>query len=290
MTRQVALRAAGIVCSAVVMSCLLAGSSQAATLSCGDVVTSDTVLSRNVTGCTGNGLIVAASGVRLDLNGHTVSGTGAGTGILVTSFESGLPIDDVDIVGGTVRGFATGVAFEAERGADITGVGIRGLAVTRNGAGIELFTAVHDVELRANRVTANTGHGIVTGDDSAPVDVVGNAILRNGGDGLRVREDSAQRIEANLVAQNGGNGMAVTDSVATITRNLLLHNGAIGLSIFERVPQFLPRYVVADNVATLNATGGMIAQSDPPSDVGPAGDGNIAKHNGGFDCILITCN
>ena len=45
-------------------------------LECGSVVTRDVRLSRDLRGCTGNGLVVGADGVDIDLNGHLISGTG----------------------------------------------------------------------------------------------------------------------------------------------------------------------------------------------------------------------
>src|SRR5438309_12014566 len=43
-------------------------------LPCGTVITKDTTLQADITGCTGDGLVIGADHVTLDLNGHTVSG------------------------------------------------------------------------------------------------------------------------------------------------------------------------------------------------------------------------
>jgi hypothetical protein len=48
----------------------------AVNLECGSVVTRDVRLSHDLIGCTGNGLVVDADGVDIDLNGHLISGTG----------------------------------------------------------------------------------------------------------------------------------------------------------------------------------------------------------------------
>ena len=53
--------------------------------------------------CAGNGLIVGADRIKLDLNGHTITGSGSGVGIGVTGRSH------VSIVGGTVRNFEAGV-------------------------------------------------------------------------------------------------------------------------------------------------------------------------------------
>ena len=288
MARRVSFRPAGIACASALMFCLITSSGHAAAVSCGDVVTADIVVENDLVGCAGNGLVISASDVVVDLNGHTVSGLGSGTGILVAAPED-VVISNIEITDGTVRGFATGIDFEGDQRGAIRGVRVHGMNISRNASGIAIFTFANDVELRDNRIARNSGHGIQTGDDTWPVDIVGNDILRNGGQGIRVREDSVRLVSDNVVAHNGGTGVAITDSVSTITGNTLLRNGGDGLSIFERVPSFLPLYVVSDNVANHNALGGMWAAADPPPPAGPAGSGNIAKHNGLFDCLLIVC-
>jgi len=68
---------------------------------CGSTLTRDTVLVRDLT-CTGDGLTLAP-GVSLDLRGHTLAGSGSGTGIRV-------PAPGTNRVGhGTVRGWYAGI-------------------------------------------------------------------------------------------------------------------------------------------------------------------------------------
>ena len=165
MPRRVSFRSAGIACASALMFCLITGSGQAAAVSCGDVVTADVLVENDLAGCPENGLVIAASDVAVDLNGHTVSGTGAGTGILVAAPE-GEAIGNVEITNGAVRGFDTGVGFEGDRRGAIRGVRVHALTISRNASGISAFTFANELELRDNRVTANSGHGIQTGDDT----------------------------------------------------------------------------------------------------------------------------
>ena len=51
---------------------------------CGDTVRRDTTLTADLSRCRGNGLILGADGITLNLNGHTISGNGGGSGIIVT--------------------------------------------------------------------------------------------------------------------------------------------------------------------------------------------------------------
>ena len=53
-----------------------AGQAPPAGLKCGDTITADTTLDRDLTGCPSNGIIIGADDITLDLNGHTISGDG----------------------------------------------------------------------------------------------------------------------------------------------------------------------------------------------------------------------
>ena len=59
-----------------VVAAVGAGSSPAAAapVACGSVVTSNLTLRADLVGCSGDGLVVGANGIRIDLNGHEVSG------------------------------------------------------------------------------------------------------------------------------------------------------------------------------------------------------------------------
>lgn len=79
---------------------------------CGDVITQDTVLDNDLSDCPGNGLVIGADGITLDLNGHTISGAflqpeewqySYGAGVL----NRGHP--NVTIENGVVTKFAQGV-------------------------------------------------------------------------------------------------------------------------------------------------------------------------------------
>jgi hypothetical protein len=87
----------------VAASLLVATPASAAPLTCGSTVTASASLTTDLT-CSGDGTaLTLGAGVTLDLRGHTVSGSGAGVGIMV-------PHDgDVVIRNGTLTRFAWGV-------------------------------------------------------------------------------------------------------------------------------------------------------------------------------------
>ena len=87
--------------------------SGAVNLECGSVVTRDVRLTRDLVGCTEDGLIVGADGVDIDLNGHLISGTepfDSGSGIDIDAYKN------VSIRDGRITDFSRGVlGYDAGR-------------------------------------------------------------------------------------------------------------------------------------------------------------------------------
>ena len=88
----------------LVMACVsgLGAPAARATDLCGTTVIDDVKLSQDLV-CSGDGLIVGANGIRIDLNGFSIQGSGTGTGVAVSGY------DDVTIAGGAIRQFAVGI-------------------------------------------------------------------------------------------------------------------------------------------------------------------------------------
>lgn len=85
------------------------GVAQATHLACGDTLMVSTKLDEDLGPCTGAGLIIGAINVTVDLNGHTLSGTGTTAGVDVGVNDDGF--GNVKVKNGTIVGFAT--AFRA---------------------------------------------------------------------------------------------------------------------------------------------------------------------------------
>ena len=146
--------------------------------------------------CTGHGLILAA-GVRLDLNGTTLSGSNSGTGLWLSNGGT--------VQGGTVRAFAMGI---------------------RVGPG-----AVDSSAASGTTIQNNAGDGVLVdvADSRSRVVLSGVTIVGNGGDGIHVRgapglsnlDDVSQRLESpdygfsvsrSVVSNNAGHGIHLGDS------------------------------------------------------------------------------
>src|SRR5918998_5929404 len=72
-------RTLGVALTLTAISCVAvtAPPAHAAAPSCGAVVMKSTTLRANLTNCPGDGLVIGADNLTLDLGGHTIDGTGA---------------------------------------------------------------------------------------------------------------------------------------------------------------------------------------------------------------------
>jgi parallel beta-helix repeat protein len=98
-------RAAALV---LLVSGALAGSGATAwakPLHCGDTVTTNTTLHADLTDCPGNGLVIGADRVTLNLNGHAITGNLEGA----VGIDNSAGHDGVTIMNGAVRNFTNGV-------------------------------------------------------------------------------------------------------------------------------------------------------------------------------------
>ena len=66
-------------CAVALLVALLPSSAIATHVSCGDVITQDTTLDSDLVNCPGDGVVIGASGITLDLAGHTIDGDAART-------------------------------------------------------------------------------------------------------------------------------------------------------------------------------------------------------------------
>jgi hypothetical protein len=285
-----------VVCAVALLAAAGRADGRRAAVACGDTITADLTLTADLAGCPGDGLIVAADGVRLDLNGHVVSGSGAGTGITVDAAN-------VSVVNGFVRGFGTGVRSIGSVG----GTRLAGLGVTANGVGVLAFAPAGTVE--ASTIAGNAGNGLTgrgsgwTIRDSVISDNAGtglsfffalnatierNVVRRNTGSGIEFLAHVDQSaITDNLVTQNGAFGIHVLDSTTQVLRNDVRKNGATGIRLSEgENPAAVIFYVVTGNSSNDNAGNGIDATAGMTD-----GGGNSAKKNDATpQCVNIVCS
>jgi hypothetical protein len=264
---------------------------------CGDILTGDVVLTTDLV-CSGNGLTIPGYvDVELDLNGHSIVGLGAGTGVNVVPDLSVDPSrttpGDVVVENGSIRGFDQGlhVSTQGSR-VGTTSLQLTELRITANGVGVVGGPAFGPLTTLANSmIDSNRGDGVNTA--FVRFRIINDRVRDNGGYGIRAGEDSVRLLQDSFVTHNGLGGAKLTDTVAIVANNTFLANAGTGLQIDERLCFLLPFYAVSDNVADLNGGGGMRAATvggpGCPEPAPPPGSGNAAKLNAEFQCILIIC-
>jgi hypothetical protein len=96
-----------LVITAVGFVALSPGNAFAAQVSCGDTIIANTTLHADLVNCSGNGLVIGADRITLNLNGHTITGSLNGA----AGIDNSAGHDGVTIKNGAVRNFTNGVVL-----------------------------------------------------------------------------------------------------------------------------------------------------------------------------------
>ena len=253
--------------------------------SCGDTVTTDTVLDSGTdlvvsTVCTCNGLDVA-DGVELDLGGNTITGSETCVGVLI---EAGADI--VTIKNGTIEKFATGIGTDPAATCTTPATCTTGSMITRIKARRNTDTGISVVGsnniLDLNRLQFNGQSGIVVDGDE-------NKLIRNQvictkkfgceSDGIKVSGDK-NTLDRNLSDRNGGDGVSVSGDKNTLNRNLSNRNDDDGIFV-DGTGNTLKR-----NMANFNEGNGVLATGGTILFPNIDGGRNRGKRNGGVQCEI----
>jgi parallel beta-helix repeat protein len=230
-------------------------------VTCGRVITVDTTLGNDVRNCHAIGLIVAADGVTLDLNGHTIDGDGVSDveGIQVTGHR------DVTIRNGIVRDFVEGVAVLSGRDIvtrdltlanhrhvglfidDSRSVVVENIHATHIAFSAVFVTRSSDVHVTSN-VVSDSGGGVALRLTSAS-SILGNQISRSDCASVYLLDSSNLNvIDGNTIVSDGCEAIAVT---AGSVRNLVTHNSvrnaAAGVGIADSDNNVVISNVLRDN-------------------------------------------
>jgi parallel beta-helix repeat protein len=198
-----AVRWTGVLLALVAMVTVMASTGQAAPIACGSVVTRSVVLTRDLIGCQGDGLVIGASGITVDLGGHTVAG-------LVSDDSVGIRNPGkarVVVRNGVVRSFERGVQLTGA-----TGNRLRGLTVELNAAeGIDLDHADGN-QVLGGQVRDNFTGILLRGGSAG--NLVARAVLQgNRGAGIRLEEATGNRVTATIVNGNGSAAEPLTGQI-----------------------------------------------------------------------------
>ena len=220
----------------------VSGDGVAANDFCGATITDDLKLDHDLV-CTGDGLTVGADGIRIDLNGHTVAGSGAGAGISVVGRA------DVTIANGVIRNFQVAVRLNAS-----TGIVIRHNDLVGNGDGVDNQAGSVGNTIKENTFRNHSVRAVMLRAGSGDNDIKNNTFVAN-------------RIG---ILVNGATDTALKDNVISESSltGIRFNNAATGNS-------------VKDNILTSNLSGIEFLVTPPlGSSVGNEFKGNALTGNG----------
>ena len=260
---------------------LLPGDASARQIQCGERVTADVRLDADLRDCPGVGLVIAADGVTVDLGGHTIDGTGRGTGIV--NGYGGDGHRGALVRNGTVAGFKVGVRSGGR------GFELRRVTVAKNATGGVVLRGSHCAVVRSTITDNGYGHGIsVTSANGCRID--SNRISRHLGAGVIASRSTGIAIEDNRIGTSRRAGiMLAYTSQSTVERNMATDN-EVGISLFDRSNNNLVRRNSASmNVTgialTFGGTGNRVEQNTVSASKGAAirlaetGSGNVVLRN-----------
>jgi parallel beta-helix repeat protein len=141
--------------------------SSAANDLCGLTIGADLKLDHDLN-CAGTGLTVGADGIKIDLNDHTITGSGVGVGIDVTGRTN------VSISGGVVKNFEAGVRIT--RSTDIV---VKGNEFRDNGDGVDLHVFSQGNTVKDNAFRDNRARGIMIRPFSSDNTITENTFTGN---------------------------------------------------------------------------------------------------------------
>lgn len=197
---------------------------------CGQVITQSVVLANDVTGCLGEGLVIGAPNLVLDLGGHTIS-----SGLVLPAGQEGGGFPgirnggrtNVVIRNGTITGFDYGVLL----GPGTTRNIVEDLTLSGNTlSGIQLFDADdgrNGNTIRNNHFDHNGETGLTLISDSENSVIENNTFIGNGMS-IYLFGASGHRIEGNDISGILLNPLLDSDAGIVLeegsSRNILLNN------------------------------------------------------------------
>jgi parallel beta-helix repeat protein len=225
------------------------GRALASQVSCGERITADTTLQQDLVNCPNHGIVIAADGITLDLNGHLVDGDGTPAADCDQRkepcdfgvFNDGH--DGVTVMHGSVREFAVGVLFGTPSGRARDNR-VLGVSATRNQfAGLGIFSQVRGLVRNSsgNDSLDREGSGMQLGDANH-VRILNNSFRHNAHNGLVIFESSRNVIKGNLFSRNDDEGILMEGGERfRVTGNRFVRNGG-GITLGPG-----SRNVIADN-------------------------------------------
>ena len=246
---------------------------------CGQFVTNSIMLTNDLLDCPGHGLIVGASDITIDLNGHAVDGTGLDAGVLINGHDS------VTVTGGQIHEFDFGVMLGAGTSQNV----VHGTRVENNQeAGIALSDADQNGlgnTIRDNVVTGNSwGVALLSGTRHAVVR--DNDFASNADTAVHMEQASQNLVTHNEMARSSGAGVFMQGGGQnTVVENEMIAN-AEGVVVGEELIPSNNNLVERNVIEETNGPGVVISDSLGTHVV----NNEIRESNGGGIALDIARN
>jgi parallel beta-helix repeat protein len=188
-------------------------------LSCGDTITTDTTLHKDLVDCPNNGIVIGADNVTLDLNGHTIDGAASGNvGVLNDGH------DGVTVRHGSVRDFGEGVV-----GSNVAHNRLLGISASRIEAiGIHIYGSPRILvrNCSGNRTASHDTAGILV-IGSPHFRILNSSFRHNEHRGISVLDSTNGVIKGNVVSDSGDEGVHMGGGEGVrITHNRVVRTSA----------------------------------------------------------------
>lgn len=195
-----------------------AGPAHAANVACGQTLVASTVLDGDIGPCAA-GVVIGASNITFDLNGHTITGAagpGQGAGVLISGRTG------VTVKNGTISGFDAGVAITGGSANQVLNLALTnnlGDFTTDFGDGVAIFNSTGNL-VQGNQVVNNGPYSGVSTVAASNNTFDGNQIVNNN---LSANNTAGVRLEN--IGHSASNGNVVTNNVVS-------GSGTFGVEIF----------------------------------------------------------
>jgi parallel beta-helix repeat protein len=254
---------------AVVSLAAAAPAARADQVACGQVIRASTTVTNNLAACAGDGLVIGAGGITVDLGGHTIAGAGLGVGIRNDGH------DDVTIRNGTVLDFDHGVLLN---GGTVRNT-VTGLHLAKNEWSAIYLENASSNQLAQNRV-ADGDVGVRLTNGSSHNVLAGNVVGAGAGDSFVVEQGSDRNwLEGNSVQTSAGHALRVDASSNT----MVLGNEIAGPSDVAVTMTAAPGSVVQANRIGTGGDAGVVISGSTAGVVrfnafGQSGDAGVILH------------
>jgi parallel beta-helix repeat protein len=230
---------------------------------CGETITASLRLANSLLDCPGDGLVVGAAGITIDLGGHRIDGVVAQNSETV-GIRNDPGFAGVTIRNGLVTQFHAGVSLVFAASNSIAGLrllqndtGIRlvssdgnqiqGCVATDNGNGFSIEAQSRNNTFVGNEASGNFYDGFYVEESSGTF--IGNTASANDSYGFELFTATGALLKGNVVRANRGSGIVIDlDSAENVLKgNRSSGNGTHGIEVFSGTGNVLTRNVLEEN-------------------------------------------